>query len=114
MTAGPVKVVLDARAQVAGGGRVLLGGEPWRLLRLTRAGAEVVARWRSGADLGDGVGERRLAARLVAVGLAHPAPRRAPLHAEDLTVVIPVRDRPEAVGEALAALAADLAAATPC
>ncbi len=101
-----MRVVLDDRAVVFGGGRRVLGGDPWRVVRLTAAGAQVLARWRSGAPVGGGRAERRLAARLVAAGLLHPAPRRDPLRVDDLTVVVPVRDRPEALAAALASLAA--------
>jgi len=101
-----VRVVLDDRAVVFDGGRGVLGGDPWRVVRLAPAGAQVLARWRSGAPVGGGRAERRLAARLVAAGLLHPAPRRDPLRVDDLTVVVPVRDRPEALAAALAALAA--------
>ena len=107
-----VPVVLDRSTRVLDGGRVLLGGDPGRLVRL-RDSAVVgrlsrAPRERSpGEELpGEGApGERslRLLARtLVDGGLAHPCPGRAPVR--DLVVVVPVRDRTEELARCLQAL----------
>src|SRR5438067_1402431 len=74
------------------GDALVLGGAPLRLMRLSAAGAEALRGWRAGAAIGDGVGARRLARRLLDAGLAHPEPPAAGDPAQ-LTVVVPVRDR---------------------
>ncbi len=98
-------VSLDPRTRRRAGG-ALLGGSPLRLLRLsTRA---------RGLLTGDRLPVRdattaTLAARLLDAGLAHPdLPPRA---ADDVTVVVPVRDRQLGLVRLLAALAADAATA---
>ena len=77
------------------GGRVLLGGSPLRLLRLSPRAQAVVARWRTGSTVGTKQSEQLLARRLVSAGVANPTPTRASHRPEDVTVVIPVKDRPE-------------------
>jgi mycofactocin system glycosyltransferase len=47
-----VNIVLDPRARLLDGGRTLVGGDPWRVLRLTEGGAAVVREL-----LGDGSGD---------------------------------------------------------
>ena len=96
------RLELDASVRALGDGRVLLGGQPVRLLRLTRAGADLVAAWTGGAPVGADRGARALAARLVAAGLAHPRPAAGPWGREDVAVVVPARDRPDALAACLA------------
>ncbi len=70
---------------------VLFGGAPPRLLRLSGTGVEALAELRSGPVRSSAAAS--LARRLTDAGLAHPVP--APSRADlDLTVVVPVRDRP--------------------
>ncbi|MFF3469010.1 mycofactocin biosynthesis glycosyltransferase MftF [Streptomyces sp. NPDC002619] len=87
------------------GGRTLLGGSPYRVLRLSEAGARLVDGWLGGEAVSGGAGQRRLAGRLIAAGLVHPQYAPGPLTAADVTAVIPVRDHPE-VTDALGNLAA--------
>jgi mycofactocin system glycosyltransferase len=80
----------------------LLGGAPLRLMRLAPRAQELLA--------GGGVVVRdattaELAARLLDAGLAVPELPARP--ADDVTVVIPVRDRPAALARLLGALRAD-------
>jgi mycofactocin system glycosyltransferase len=86
-----------------GDGTVLLGGSPLRVLKLSPAGAELVARWWAGEPVGEGMGTLRLARRLLDAGLAHPdpGPGQPP---QELTVVVPVHDRPDELRRCLAAL----------
>lgn len=96
-------VRLDPRVRRRDGGTTLLGGAPLRLLRLAPrarallAGDRLVVRDAATAGL---------AARLLDAGLAHPdlAPSA---DAADVTVVIPVKDRPVELARLLAALRAD-------
>jgi mycofactocin glycosyltransferase len=87
-------------------GRVLLGGSPYRLLRLGPAGARQVAAWWHGDPVPEAPAARALARRLLETGMANPdpGPPGEPGHPrpEDVTVVIPVRDRPGALARCLA------------
>jgi mycofactocin glycosyltransferase len=85
-------------------GAVLLGGSPLRLFRVTARGRDLIARWKEGAPVGTNGPAQRLARRLVSAGAFMPRPRRAACTADDVTVVIPVRDRPGALERALGAL----------
>lgn len=72
-------------------GRLLIGGTPFRVLRLSDPGAVMVERWLSGQPVRPGNGPTSLARRLVEAGMVHP--ELPELDEEpDLTVVIPVRD----------------------
>ena len=81
-----------------GQGRVLVGGSPVRVLRLTAAGARQVAGWLDGTPVPAAPAARALARRLLDAGLVHPDLGAAPdlpgvPGPGDVTVVIPVRDR---------------------
>jgi mycofactocin system glycosyltransferase len=98
---------LDPGARVLDDGRTLLGGDPPRALRLSDAGASVVRELLAGRPPAGEAG-RVLAERLLEAGLAHPRPREAPAAAlTEVTVVVPVRDRPAELARCLAALAAE-------
>ncbi len=65
-----------------------------------------MARWRSGAVVGDAEPARRLARRLVSAGILTPEPRATTtLSPDHVTVVVPVRNRPVQLGRLLEALA---------
>jgi mycofactocin system glycosyltransferase len=90
------------------GGRLILGGAPLRLMRLSERGAGEVARWRLGGAIGASEDNRRLAARMLAAGILLPDPQPDPSRlAGAVTVAVPVKDRPEELARCLAALAAD-------
>ncbi len=80
---------------------VLFGGTPPRLLRLSRRGAELVSGFGTGPVLGDA--SARMARRLTDAGVAIPRPSRA-AEPVDVTVVVPVRDRPVELAACLASL----------
>jgi mycofactocin system glycosyltransferase len=95
-------VRLDPRARTRDGGAVLVGGSPLRLLRLAARARELL---RSPSLVVRDATSATLAARLLDAGLAHPdLPTSA---ADDVTVVVPVRDRPAALDRLLGALRAD-------
>lgn len=77
------------------------GGSPARLLRFTPTGYEAWQELRTGPVLTPATG--RLARQLTDAGLAHPHPPRLERTA-DVTVVIPVRDRPVMLSRCLDAL----------
>jgi mycofactocin system glycosyltransferase len=112
-----VRIVLDPRARLLDGGRTLVGGDPWRVLRLTEGGAAVLRELLAGEAGGLSPGgplardapaggrpAGALARRLIEAGLAHPALGRVPCG--EVTVVIPVRDRPRELARCLSALLA--------
>jgi mycofactocin glycosyltransferase len=68
-------------------GRVVVGGSPLRLFRVTEAGARVVHRIAAGEPV-DG---STLVTSLLEAGAIHPQPDGAPFTSEDVTVVVPVR-----------------------
>jgi len=94
----------DAATERLDDDRVLLGGSPLRLLRLRPRAAELVRRWVAGERLGDDPAEGRLARRLVTTGVFVPRPPSGGLTPADVTVVVPVRDRPAMLERLLAAL----------
>jgi len=100
--------LVDRSVRVVGADeRILIGGSPLRLFRLTDAGAELFRRVRRVAPCRATPGERSLVARWVAAGLLHPLP--APEYpggpTAALTVVVPVRDRPAGLSRLLDSLA---------
>jgi mycofactocin glycosyltransferase len=72
-------------------GRVLVGGAPGRILRLSEAGHAGLQALQAGSPCPPAT--RRLGRRLVDAGIAHPRPRPRDGAATDATIVIPVRDR---------------------
>jgi mycofactocin glycosyltransferase len=83
-------------------GRLMLGGSPPRLLKLNPAAARLL---RPGRFAVTGRASAALARRLVDIGAAHPRPPARPVR--DVTIVIPVRDRPAELGRLLHRLRAD-------
>ena len=80
-------------------GNVLVGGEPVRALRLRPAGIALVDALASGGEVP--AAGRELVRRLLDAGLAHPRPPHTSARA---TIVIPVRDRTNALDACLTAL----------
>jgi mycofactocin system glycosyltransferase len=99
------RVVVDRHVVAHDGGRVLLGGAPPRMLRLAPAGRALLAG--GGFTVTDAT-SRALARRLLDGGVVHPVPDGARPGPGDVTVVIPVKDRTDAVVRLIAALPPDL------
>lgn len=72
-------------------GRVLFGGSPLRLVRVSERGAELVDRLLDGEPVPQGAGAQRLVRRLLDGNLLQPRPDTSPFGPLDVTVVIPVR-----------------------
>jgi mycofactocin system glycosyltransferase len=85
-------------------GTVLAGGSPLRLMRLGPRGARQVRAWWDGAPVPAERAAGSLARRLLETGMAHPDPAGGP-PGDDVTVVIPVRDRAPQLARCLAGLA---------
>ncbi|MGY1696447.1 mycofactocin biosynthesis glycosyltransferase MftF [Geodermatophilus sp. SYSU D00814] len=90
------------------GGAALLGGSPLRLLRLSAAARDLLDGDRLVVS---STATAALAARLLDAGAAVPEPAGPAPGPDDVTVVVPVRDRPEGIARLLAALRADPATA---
>ncbi|MEZ5321837.1 MAG: mycofactocin biosynthesis glycosyltransferase MftF [Microthrixaceae bacterium] len=125
---------LDHDVVVLDDGATLLGGFPWRILRLGAAGTRIVEQAASreglspghdaGGTSGDGrrdmSGAPRFVHRLVDASVLHPVPEPATGNdvravggsedsrpeAADVVVVVPVKDRPDALDRCLSALVA--------
>jgi mycofactocin glycosyltransferase len=99
-----VVVRLDRQAMRLAGGTVLIGGAPPRMMRLSPAAARALT--------ADGTAEAAdptssaLVRRLLDAGIAHPVavPPGAAPGPDDVTVVVPVRDRTDGVRRLLGAL----------
>jgi mycofactocin system glycosyltransferase len=96
-----------------GAGRILIGGTPLRIVRLSEGGARIVRHWFGGAAIGLGKNEQLLARRLLANGMAHPTFEHAPSPDpndngdspdDEFTVVIPVKDDQAGLSRTLAGL----------
>ena len=98
---------LSRRTRIADDGRVLIGGSPTRVARLTPAATGLL----TGRDLVvDSAASAALGAHLLGAGLAEPvAAALPPIGLDRVTVVIPVRDRPGPLRRLLASLPAGVA-----
>ncbi|MGH8929520.1 MAG: mycofactocin biosynthesis glycosyltransferase MftF [Egibacteraceae bacterium] len=101
---GDLGLVLDPGLRRLDAGTVLVGGSPLAIVRITPEAAVLVDAWSAGSPVGDRRRERRLARRLLDAGMAHPRPGRSPYTVQDVSVVIPVRDRPRQVAKLLGLL----------
>ncbi len=83
---------------------MLLGGSPLRLFRISARAREITNRWRTGAAVGSNRSAQLLARRMVSAGAFVPRPVTPTFGPEDVTVVVPVRDRPVQLDRLLMAL----------
>ena len=74
-------------------GRVLIGGSPLSVMRLSSAGSSLVTRLLGGEPAPAGNGASHLLRRLLETGMVHPLPTGTPFAGTDVTVVIPVHGR---------------------
>ncbi len=94
-------MLVPTRISRRDGGRLLLGGVPRRMLRLSDAGAQLAARLLAGAPVTTTV-ERALGRRLADAGFARTYPPAG--ERPTVTVLVPVHDRSAALGRCLDAL----------
>jgi mycofactocin glycosyltransferase len=100
-----LRLVLDPAVRTYADGRVLVGGAPGRVLRLSEAGRAGLRELQAGSLCPPAT--RRLGRRLVDAGLAHPRPRPRTGATTDTTIVIPVRDRADELERCLGATGRD-------
>lgn len=101
-----LRYTFDRSVRFTDSGRVLIGGSPLRILRLSERGAALAGELRR-SEAHDPLppASARLVERLVTIGALHPRPQpRAPRPGE-LTVVIPAFNDDSALATTLAALA---------
>ena len=100
----------DPGTRTLADGTVVTGGYPIRVLRLSQAGARHVAGWWSGTPVPGNPQARALARRLLDTGIAHPALDDLDAAClpgpNEVTVVIPVRERHAELARCLGGLAA--------
>ena len=85
-----IRLVADTALDRRDDGRLLIGGAPLRIIRLSDAGAKIFEAWLSGEPLADTTQARRLARRLLDAGVVHPVVDPvADRDLTDITVVIP-------------------------
>lgn len=105
--AGLVHVVWDDRVRLSAAASVVLGGAPWRVLRIAPAGRDFVRRLAAAGPAGlvasPGI-EQRLADLLLTRGIVHPVVAAAPPTPVD--VIVPVYGSPDLLDECLTALRA--------
>jgi mycofactocin system glycosyltransferase len=86
---------------------VLLGGSPLRLFRISERARELIDRWQNGVAVGPRRSAQLLARRLASGGAFNPEPTSSTHGPGDVTVVVPVRDRPEQLDRLLDQLEGD-------
>ncbi|MEM7323530.1 MAG: mycofactocin biosynthesis glycosyltransferase MftF [Actinomycetota bacterium] len=87
------------------GGRILIGGAPLKIIRLSATGARLSRAWFGGEPVAPDPAHQRLARRLVDAGMAHPRPADGTVdRVGSITVVIPVKDDAPGLATTLANL----------
>ncbi|MGI8756016.1 MAG: mycofactocin biosynthesis glycosyltransferase MftF [Acidimicrobiales bacterium] len=97
-------LTLDAGVRRLDNGRVLIGGSPLRILRLTPDGASWLDEILTGQQLPSSSAVRLLARRLVDAGMANPVPSPGGPTLGQVAVVVPVLDDPAGLKRTLATL----------
>ncbi len=97
-----IRLAADTALDRRDGGRLLIGGAPLRIIRLSDAGAEILAAWLDGVPLSDDGGARTLARRLLDAAVVHPVVD--PIRDPDATVVIPAYNDADGLDCCLASL----------
>ncbi len=83
------------------GFRILIGGSPLTITRLSPAGADLVKRWFAGQPVGNGRAHQALARRLSGNGMANLRLPTGSGRQTGLAVVIPVKDDPSGLAATL-------------
>lgn len=97
-----IRLVADTALDRRDHGRLLIGGAPLRIIRLSDTGARILAGWLDGAPLDDDTQARALARRLLDAGIVHPIVD--PVSDPDVTVVIPAYNDAKGLARCLESL----------
>ena len=106
-----VRLIADASLERHDRGRLLVGGSPTRLMRLSEHGTRQLEAWLAGVPIRAETGrsDRLLARRLIDAAMLHPVPGSSPSPPlENVTAVVPVRDDPDGLAVVLSALAGEV------
>ncbi len=100
-----IRLVADTALDRRDDGRLLIGGAPLRIIRLSDTGAKIFEAWLRGEPLADTTQARRLARRLLDAGVVHPVVDPvADRDLTDITVVIPAYNDADGLACCLASL----------
>lgn len=99
-----IRLLADTALQRRDRGRLIIGGAPLRIIRLSDAGAEVLSAWLDGEPLTGDFQNRTLARRLLDAGIVHPIV--AAVDEPDVTVVVPAYNDADGLDVCLASLGA--------
>ncbi len=100
-----IRLVADTALDRRDDGRLLIGGAPLRIIRLSDTGAKIFEAWLRGEPLADTTQARRLARRLLDTGVVHPVVDPvADRDLTDITVVIPAYNDADGLACCLASL----------
>lgn len=84
-----VQLELDSNVRRTSNGTALIGGSPFRVVRLSSAGSELLDRWLTGSDAPAAPAEQQLLRSLLSAGLVHPVVRADWGSSIEVTVVVP-------------------------
>jgi len=101
-----VRLELDSNVRRGSHGTALLGGSPFRLVRLSAAGSGVLDQWLAGSVAPTKPGEVALHEQLIKSGLVHPVPSVG-VELPSVAFVVPVFDDQLGLDRVLAALRRD-------
>lgn len=102
-----VQLVLDSNVRRISNGTALLGGSPFRVIRLSPAGSELLDRWLGGIETPPTEAADKLRRRLLNAGIVHPVVTQPP-QAEP-AFVIPVHDDVEGLTQLLRSIRREFA-----
>lgn len=104
-----VQLELDSNVRRLSNGTALLGGSPFRVIRLSQAGARLLDQWLEGSEFAPTPTAEQLRRRLLDAGMVHPVVE----HRANVTpaFVIPVYDDLEGLTELLRSLRSEFASA---
>lgn len=104
MKADLPRFVTDRGARVLRGGRLILGGQPVRAMRLSPTGSDFLRRILEGRVAAPSPAERELLRRLVQTGILLPIPEPVPGTGKRTTLVIPALNEATRIFELVTAL----------
>jgi len=101
-----MRVEADSSLRREDAGRLVIGGSPLRIMRLSADGAARLGRWMDGEPVEESPADRQMLRRLLDAGLVHPVAWPESTERE-ITVVVPVLDDVDGLERVLEALGRD-------